>query len=178
MPELSILREFRHSYAMNGERESLIERIQGSGHKAAITVSGGGIGAIYAVLSHSGASRFVLESQIPYSAPAMFHYLGEQLESFCSEEAARIMAERAFERALIFTLPQGDESPILGISCTAALQTNRARKGTDRAFMCIKSRDREEVRHLEMEAATRREQEETVSEALLDFIADFLGVSA
>jgi len=163
---------------MNGERDSLIERIQDSGHKAAISVSGGGIGAVHALLAHAGAARFVLEAQIPYSPPAMFDYLGEKLDSFCSEDAVVHMAERAYERALIFTLRDGGDLPILGISCTAALQTTRERKGADRAFFCIKSRKREEVRKIELEPGSRAEQEEIVSTALLDFIAEFLGLGA
>lgn len=159
---------------MKGEDNSLIEGIQGSGHKAALIITGGGSGAVYTLLSHPGASRFVLEAQIPYSPPAMFDYLGEHLDGFCSEGAAQTMAERAFERALIFTLPHGDASPILGIACTAALQTTRERKGDDRAFFCIKSRKRETVRKLEVGPGSRTEQEEIVSTALLNFIADFL----
>ena len=161
---------------MKGDRDSLIEGIQGSGHKAALIVTGGGSGAVHALLSHSGASRFVLEAQTPYSPPAMMDYLGEKLEGFCSEDAAKTMAERAYERAMIFTLPQGLGQPILGVACTAALQTTRERKGADRAFFCIKSRNREEVRKLEPEPGSRAEQEEAVSAALLDFIAHFLGV--
>ena len=160
---------------MKGEHDSLIEGIQNSGHKAAFVVTGGGSGAVHALLSHPGASRFVLEAQVPYSPPAMFDYLGEKLDGFCSEIAAQTMAERAYERAMIFTLPHGDESPILGIACTAALQTTRERKGADRAFFCIKSRKRETVRKLELEPGSRAEQEEIVSTALLNFIADFLG---
>ena len=160
---------------MKGEHDSLIEGIQHSGHKAAFIVTGGGSGAIHAMLAHPGASRFVLEAQIPYSPPAMFDYLGEKLDGFCSETSAQTMAERAYERALIFTLPHGDESPILGIACTAALQTTRERKGPDRAFFCIKSRKREVVHKLELGPGSRDEQEEVVSKALLNFIADFLG---
>jgi len=170
------MRKFRHSFFMKRDRDSLIEGIQSSGHKAAMIVSGGGSGAVHALLTHPGASRFVLETQIPYSPPAMFDYLGEQLDAFCSEEAVVHMAERAYERALIFTLRDAGALPILGIACTAALQTTRERKGADRAFFCIKSRKQEVVRKLELDPGTRAEQEEVVSAALLDFIAEFLGV--
>jgi nicotinamide mononucleotide (NMN) deamidase PncC len=161
---------------MKGERSSLIEAIQGSGYKAALIITGGGSGALHALLSHPGASRFILEVQIPYGPAAMKDYLGEQIDGFCSENAAQTMAERAYERAMIFTLPEGLGQPILGIACTAALQTTRERKGADRAFFCIKSRKREEVRKLELEPGSRAQQEDIVSAALLDFIADYLEV--
>jgi nicotinamide mononucleotide (NMN) deamidase PncC len=161
---------------MKGEHDSLIEGIQGSGHKAALIVSGGGSGAVHALLSHPGASRFMLEAQIPYSPPAIFDYLGEKLDGFCSEIAAQTMAQRAYERALIFTLSDGAAQTILGIACTAALHTTRERKGPDRAFFCIKSRKREGVHKLELVPGSRDEQEEIVSTGLLKFIAEFLGV--
>lgn len=161
---------------MSGGMNSLIEGMQSSGHKAALVITGGGSGAVHALLSHPGASRFVLEVQIPYSAPAMVDYLGEEPESYCSEAAAVALAERAYERALVFTLPRGDTSPILGIACTAALQTNRERKGSDRAFLCIKNQKKQQIHRLELAEGTRAEQEEVVSKALLDFVADFLGV--
>lgn len=159
-------------FPMEKKREQLIEAIQSSGHKAALVVAGGGSGAVEELLSHPGASRFVLEVQIPYSVPALRDYLGESPESFCSEDAARLLAERAYERALIL----GDEASILGIACTAALQTNRERKGADRAFFAVKSRKRLEVCSLDLDSGSRYEQEEAVSTALLGFISGFLGV--
>lgn len=155
--------------------DQLIELIQSSGHKAALVVTGGGSGAVHALVSHPGASRFVLEVQIPYTVPAMRDYLGEEPQGSCSEETALLLAERAYERAMVFTLPVGDSSPILGIACTAALETIRERKGADRAYLAIRSRKRQEVRKLELETGTRQDQEETVSRALLAFIAEFLG---
>ena len=159
---------------MLGASDSLIETIQSSGFKAAIVVSGGGSGAVHALLTHPGASRFVLEAQVPYSPEAMFDYLGEKLDQFCSAEAAATMAERAYERALVFSLYNKTGFPILGISCTAALQTNRERKGSDRAFACIKSAKGEIVRELMVPAGNRSKQEEAVSNEFLAMIAEVL----
>lgn len=151
-----------------------IEAIHTSGYKAAIVLTGGGSGAVHALLSHPGASRFVLEAQIPYSPEAMFDYLGERLDSFCSAQSAATMAERAFERALVFSLSSKTNAPFLGASCTAALQTTRERKGGDRAFACIKTRKEKVVRELDIPAGSRLEQEAAVSEAFLVFLAEFL----
>lgn len=160
---------------MNEMADNQIETIQSSGYKAAIVVSGGGSSAVHALLIHPGASRFVLEAQVPYSAEAMFDYLGEKLDQFCSAKAAAIMAERALERALVFSISSSAGFPILGISCTAALQTTRKRKGKDRAFLCLKSRKEELVRELKLSTGSRSEQEGEVSTALLNMIAEFVG---
>lgn len=155
--------------------DNLIEAIHSSGYKASIVATGGGSGAVHALLSHPGASRFVFEAQIPYSPEAMFDYLGEKLDSFCSDKAAVTLASRAFERALVFSLSSKTGNPILGISCTAALQTNRERKGSDRAFVCIKSRKETVVRELVVPDGSRLEQEAAVSKALLECLAECLG---
>lgn len=162
---------------MHAIADNLIESIHSSGHNASIVVTGGGTGAVHALLSHPGASRFVLEAQVPYSPEAMFDYLGERLDSFCSAKGAAIMANRAFERALIFSLSNKTKTPFLGIACTAALQTTRERRGDDRAFACIKTRKEEVMRELEVPAGSRLEQEAAISEGLLTFLAEFLGAS-
>lgn len=159
---------------MNGISDHLIEGIQSSGYKAAMVVAGGGSGAVHALLSHPGASRFVLEAQIPYSPEAQFDYLGETLGQACSAQAAATLAERAFERALVFSLSSETTFPILGISCTAALQTNRERRGADRAFVGIKTRTEEVVRTLELNPGSRAEQEAVLSQTMLEWIAEFI----
>lgn len=163
---------------MKGVTDQQIEAIQGSGFKASLALAGGGVGAVNALLQHPGASRFLLEVQVPYSPEAMRVYLGEEPDSFCSAAVAEKMAERAFERALICTLSSLEQEPILGIACTAALQTTRERKGRDRAFFAIKSRHRTLSRELELSPADRVEQDEEVSRALLKLIADFTGEAA
>ena len=163
---------------MKGIDEKRIEAIQSSGFKAALVIAGGGTAALHALVSHPGASRFLLEAQVPYSPEAMLDYLGEKPDTFCSEEAAATMAGRAFERALVFSLGETDRFPILGIACTAALQTNRTRRGDDRAYLCIKSRADQVVRKVELTMDTRAGQEETVCCALIDLIAEYVSGDA
>jgi hypothetical protein len=176
MPDFSFPVNSGTLMQMEDARDKLIEAIQSSGRKAALAIAGGGSGAVHALMSHPGASRFVLEVQMPYTAAAMRDYLGEEPQASCSEEAAILLSERAYERAMIFTLPVGDDSPIMGVACTAALKTTRERKGADRAWLAVRMRRKQEVRKLELEAGTRQEQEEAVSAALLAFIAELLGV--
>ncbi|MEE9367280.1 MAG: hypothetical protein V3V05_00295 [Pontiella sp.] len=162
---------------MNNEHSTLMEAIQSSGYKAAIVVAGGGSGATHALLSHPGASRFILEVQIPYSPRARFDYLGETLGHACSEDAAKTLAGRAFERASIFCLTDESRPPILGVSCTAALKTNRERKGKDRAYICIKARKKQVVQDVIFDPdKSRAEQEEHLTAELFKTLANFLGI--
>ncbi|MCF7848904.1 MAG: hypothetical protein K9M45_08655 [Kiritimatiellales bacterium] len=159
---------------MIGNTDSIIEAIQSSGYKAALAITGGGSGALHALLAHPGASRFVLEVQIPYCPEALIAYLDKEPEQSCSADAAVKMAAKAFERASKY---QASSIKLLSISCTAALQTNRERKGSDRAFVCAKAKENERVYALEFSGGTRAGQEDALSATLLNLIAENTGVS-
>jgi nicotinamide mononucleotide (NMN) deamidase PncC len=147
-----------------------IEAILSSGRTAALVVAGGGSGALHTLLAHPGASRFILEAQIPYSSEALADYLGQPPHSACSAPAVIAMVEKAFERAQFLS---NSKTP-LGVACTAALQTTRIRKGNDRAFIAFKTSAQTVVHELTVSLGTRQEQETEVSQTLLNYLAEFL----
>ena len=147
----------------------MVEVILSSGRKAALVASGGGSGAVHALLSHPGASRFVLEAQVPYSPEALAGYLGEAPARACSETTARAMAAKALERAVAL---QG--APPLGVACTAALQTDRVRRGSDRAFLCFRTLEKTFFQRLELSPGSRVAQESELTETLLARLAEFV----
>lgn len=63
----------------------------------------------------------------------------------------------------------------MGISCTAALQTTRQRRGDDRAFICIKTTEAEKLYALHLSQTSRQEQEALLSNWLLVLIAQAVG---
>ncbi|MBN2162255.1 MAG: hypothetical protein JXR25_04075 [Pontiellaceae bacterium] len=149
----------------------LIESIHTSGFHACVVVSGGGIGAIQDLLCRSGASRFVLDLQVPYSRESMNLYLGAAPDAYCSEETARLLAKAALNRAeRISTNP-------IGIACTAALRTLEERGDTDRAHLCICSSGQVLAESMELDASLSREQQDQlVSRALIELIARFVSL--
>ena len=155
---------------MQGDRERLVEAILSSGYSAAMVVSGGGSGVVHALLSHPGASRFVLEAQVPYSPEALTDYLGEAPARACSEATARAMAAKALDRAVAL---QG--AAPLGVACTAALQTVRVRRGSDRAFFCFQTLEKTFFQRLELSQGSRVAQELELTETLLACLAEFVG---
>ena len=148
---------------MSSER---IERILNSGFRAVLVTTGGGSGALHALLSTPGASRFVADAQIPYSPEALERFLGEKIEHSCSPGAARKLTETAVRDL---------ESGVIGISCSAALMTNRERRGDDRAFICIKTAESERLYALYFSKTSRAEQEALLSDWLLILIAQATG---
>jgi hypothetical protein len=149
--------------------DSLIEQIQSCGLKASIVMTGGGTTAISEILTHPGASRFVVEAYVPYSPAAFDQYLeptGQNPESYCSASAAVLLAKHAYTRASNLE----KELPVIGFSCTAALQTNRVRRGTDRAYFSWCQKGVADVVKNPIPVGSRKGQEHQVSVAFLNFM--------
>ena len=163
-----------------------IERILNSGCRAVLVTTGGGSSALNALLTTPGASRFVIEAHVPYSPEALERFLGEIPAQSVSPETVRKLAGKAFgsatgivESALRADLrsesARYNNSKCIGIACSAALQTDRERRGEDRAFICIKTAESEKVYALFLSKASREEQEKLLSDWLLVLIAQATG---
>jgi hypothetical protein len=163
-----------------------IERILNSGYRAVLVTTGGGSGALNALLSTPGASRFVIEAHVPYSPEALERFLGEKPEHSVSPATARKLAGKAFGSAtdIVESALRADlrsesarytNSRCIGIACSAALQTDRERRGEDRAFICIKTAEAEKVYALYFFKTSRTEQESLLSDWLSVLIAQAVG---
>jgi len=110
-------------------------------------VTGGGSSALSRLLATPGASRTLLEATIPYAESALYAYLGQQPTQAASPKTARALAMAAFQRAralhegkLKERQPAPSEAlPLFGLGASAALVTDRQRKGTDHCFVAIQS---------------------------------------
>ncbi|MFA6173697.1 MAG: hypothetical protein WC701_08405 [Kiritimatiellales bacterium] len=149
-----------------------------SGFRAVLVTTGGGSSALNALLTKPGASRFVIEAHVPYSPEALERFLGEVPAQSVSVETARALAKKAIEnvgQASCLSGQAGSPSCFMGVACTAALQTDRERRGEDRAFICIKTADAEKVFALYLSKTSREEQEKLLSDRLLILIAQATG---
>jgi hypothetical protein len=112
-----------------------IGKLFNSGTCLAMALTGGGSLLLPRLFSRPGASRFLIEAQIPYHAAALDDYLGRSGPHPAVEETARIMALEAWRRAGRFTTT----APAVGFGLSAALATERVRRGQDRAHLAIRS---------------------------------------
>lgn len=169
----------------NKQQTDITAAIHLAEHSGVFCVSGGGSGAIQQLLSMPGASNTVLECSIPYSQAAMQSYLGRTPASAVSSETALQMAMVAYQRAN--TLNGESAATNFGLSCTAALATERARKGTDRAYIAIQSQQSTVLHALEFKEdpaseladmvarqAVRGAQEQALSRAIIVLLAEFI----
>ena len=113
----------------------LIERLHQQPHQFVIAITGGGTSAISELLAIPGASNTLLESMVPYSQESLKQYLGFDPLQAVSQNTARQMAMRAYLRAKKLE-PHGS---VIGLGSTAAITTNRDRKGDDRCFVAAQS---------------------------------------
>lgn len=153
-----------------------VEAILGAAKPLAVAVTGGGSLGVSWLLNHPGASRALVEAQVPYLAEAVADYLGRPGPHRVREETARLLAAKARGRARILARSDG----AVGAGATAALATERVRKGRDQAFVCTRGPLAYSFASLRFDpgAADRLSQEEVLSAVLVARCAAASGVDA
>jgi nicotinamide mononucleotide (NMN) deamidase PncC len=143
-----------------------------------IAVSGGGSGAMSTLLTEPGASGSVIEALIPYSSSAMENFLGLVPEQACSERNARAMAMAAYLRAVKLATSDCNRS-IAGLACTAALVTNRPRRGLHQIHVALQTEKmtRSLSLNLKKGARTREQEEALASDLIIHAMADLCEIS-
>lgn len=155
---------------------SLILQIHAHPAMAVLVVTGGGAQAVADLLAVPGASKTVLEALIPYSDRSLTEFLGAAPTQAVSADTAAAMARAAYQRAL--RLRAELTVPVLGLSCTATLVTDRPKKGEHRAHVgcCTKTGARVCSLTLIKGARDRQGEERVVSNLLLSMLAEACGV--
>lgn len=101
-----------------------------------LATTGGGTSAASVLLGVPGASRTIIESTVPYDPGSLADYLGGPPDQAVSGKTARALAMAAFQRARRF---EPEAPATYGLGCTAALTTDRQRRGSDRCFVALQS---------------------------------------
>ena len=155
----------------------LISAVQASGPKAALAITGGGSGAITELLRVPGGSRLLIEAQVPYGEQALAAFLGFAPAQASSADTAIAMARAARARAARLVPDGGD---LVGIGATAALVSDRPRKGEHRFHIAYVNAVG--IAHCTAVLAKGRRdrgaEEDLVSRAIVLFLAQACGVAA
>ena len=155
---------------MHNRIKDHIEAIHIDDVKLVLAVSGSGTKALSWILEIPGASNTLLEAVVPYSVSAMSNLIGKIPQQSVSEETAIDMARAAYFRAV---RQRSATQKTVGVSCTAALTTNRARRGQNQAYIGFYGADFLKVYRLEITKGkfNRTQEEIIISEFLVDKIA-------
>ena len=156
---------------------SLVAQIHATPTMAVLVVTGGGTQALADLLAVPGASRTVLEALIPYSAKSLAEFLGTSPSQAVSTATAKELAQAAYQRAL--QLRENNTIPVVGVACTAALVTDRPKKGEHRAYIGLTHHSATQVVSLTLEkgARDRTAEERVVSNVMLYTLAQGCGLA-
>jgi hypothetical protein len=161
------------------EWRQLISSVHSSGRKAALAITGGGSGAIGGLLRVPGGSRLLIEAQVPYDTAALERFLGFAPAQACSADTAVAMAREARARAADLVPADAD---LIGLGATAALVSDRPRRGEHRFHVACACARVAGVAHCTgVLAKGRRDrggEEDLVSRAIILFLARACGVEA
>src|SRR5690242_12252384 len=157
--------------------QQMITALHASGRKAALAITGGGSGAVGELLRVPGGSRLLIDAQIPYDALALTTFLGFVPAQASSADTAIAMAMSARVRAARL-VPAGTD--LVGLGATAALVSDRPRKGEHRFHIATASGSG--IAHCTgVMAKGRRDragEEDLVAHAIILWLARACGVAA
>ena len=160
---------------MDQDALELVEAIHNTSGMVSLVIAGAGSQAINAVLGVAGASRTVLDIQVPYASSAVVDYLGDEPDQYVSTDAALSLARAAYFRAVKL---REEPIPVFGVSCTATIATDRPKRGDHRCHVCVygatawRSASLTFVKGLR----SRDQEDEVVSRLILNSIAKALGI--
>ena len=162
---------------MDQDIQEVIVKLHGTSHKSVLAVAGAGSGAMSWLLGVSGASRTLLETLVPYGRLSMIDLVGEEPAQYVSPRNAKDMAWACYRRGLKLL---EDDSPVVGVACTATIATDYTKRGDHRA--CIATWDQSGVTsyNLKLDKGQRDRigEEEVVSRLLIQAMAQAFGVEA
>jgi nicotinic acid mononucleotide adenylyltransferase len=157
--------------------QQLISTLHASGRKVALAITGGGSGAVGALLRVPGGSRLLIEAQVPYDAAALATYLGFAPVQACSADTAIGMARSARGRATRLA-PEGTGA--IGLGATASLVSDRPHKGEHRFHIAFANAAG--IAHctgvLAKGRRDRAAEEDLVSRAIILWLARACGIAA
>ena len=157
--------------------QNLISALHASSRKAALAITGGGSGAIGELLRVPGGSRLLIDAQVPYDERALARFLGFVPAQACSSDTAVAMARSARARAAGLVAADAN---LVGLGATAALVSDRPRKGEHRFHVAVAEAAR--ITHCTVRLAKGRRdraaEEDLVARAIILWLARACGISA
>ncbi len=138
---------------------------QSPGHWV-LAVTGGGSSAISSILAVPGASKTLLEATVPYDTNSLHQYVGGKVDQACSAQTAQAMAMAAFIRCQKL-LPDSPVDALFGLGCSAAIATDRTRRGTNRCHVSVQSYNSTTSVSLEFQEDRSRSEEEQLCRDLI-----------
>ena len=155
---------------MDTKLRNTIKAIHSSHIQAAIAVTGGGAQALSWLMEVPGASRTILNIDVPYSSKALENYLGWSPNTAVSGKVAKYLAHRAFQNAVNLN----SAASVVGIGATATIRTDRQKRGEHKFFIAACTREEIMVLSAKLIKGLRDRQgeDEIISKLIVKLLAD------
>lgn len=162
---------------MDSKTHALVENIHRTPSMAVLAVTGAGGPALSWLLGVAGASRTVLDAQVPYSSIALDEFAGSELGQAASPDTASKMARSAYERAI--HLRQGSV-PVVGVACTASIATDRQKLGAHRCHVTTWKSDGLDTYSVELVKGLRDRsgEDQVASRLVVKALAEAVGLES
>lgn len=146
------------------------KRLIDSPWRGVIYAAGGSL-LISDLATTAGASKTLIAAQVPYDNRAMIDLLGYEPENYCSMRTSRDLAMRAFRRASQLA-PMSEQSFAYGVGITAALRSDKPKRGDHRAYVAIQTSYKTLVWHISFAKGelTRLEEERKLADSAFNFL--------
>ncbi len=153
----------------------LIQAIHDAPPRLVYVFAGAGSLALHWLHAVAGSSRTLLEARDCYAPRSLAAVLGAPPARAVSVETASTMATWAWNHAANLA---EDPWPLLGVGCTAAIASDRARRGADRAVVAVRSASATRIYELflDKEHRDRAAEEELISRLVILAIAEGCGM--
>jgi hypothetical protein len=120
-----------------------IKALHDSRTMAYVICSGAGAGLTELLWSVPGCSRTLIASEFPYHPRAFADLIGRAPEQYSSIDAAIALAAAGYLKAQQILAEAGElVTPIASLGLTAAVSTDRLRRGEDSVYIAIRTTDR------------------------------------
>jgi nicotinic acid mononucleotide adenylyltransferase len=161
----------------------LIAALAAGERRLAVMATGGGTLAIPHLATTPGASRVVLDAQVPYARAAVDRVLGGSQESYCSSKTARRLAAAAWERAVVLDAAADSAAQptrAVGLAVTGSLKTSQPTRGSHRVCAAAQTLAATYTAELELakDARSRADEELVAAAVALDLLAEAAGLPA
>ena len=160
---------------MDNNIREIVAALHSTENMTSLAIAGAGTRAIGWILGVAGASRTVLDIQVPYASSAMIQYIGAEPEQFVSETTSCALARAAYRKAI--RLRVGD-MPVVGLSCTATIATDRPKRGEHRCHVSTYDSTSWNTVTLTLTKGlrTRDDEDDVVSRIILNALAESFGL--
>lgn len=125
----------------------MIQRLHDRPEVLVAYVTGAGVGLDNLLWEVAGSSRTILESDLLYSHRAVATAIRGEPKKSVSEDTAIRLAGAAYMRALELVQRDRKSVPVIGLGLTAAVGTDRVRRGADEVFIAVKTENNILVSH-------------------------------